>query len=122
LTSLAYFASLVKALRPRCYPIAANTNAGLTYVICQGFAYTRGKSDPERVELGTALVATGYAFAALTDNGQPVHLPYFIAEQDAKRAKVGLWAAPDVPQPTLLLLRASRRTAPARNGSLQGDR
>ncbi len=60
----------------------------------------------------TALIASGFAFAALQPDGKPVHLPYFVAELDAKRARAGLWAFADLPEPGPIILKALRTLSP----------
>ena len=66
-----------------------------------------------RIDLGTTLISIGYAFAALTPEGRPVHLPYLGAEFAAQRTKAGLWAFADVPDPGAIILRALRSAAAA---------
>ncbi len=72
-----------------------------------------GAGAGSRIDLGTALIATGFAFAALKPDGQPVHPPYFIAELVAQRAKAGLWDFADLPDPNAIILRALHRGVPA---------
>lgn len=100
--SLAMLAALIKDTRPDCVPIAQQPGLQ-TFVTC--FAALEGK----RVELGTMLITSGFAFAALKPDGSPVHLPYFVAEQVAKSGRRGLWAYSDVPHPSVALLRALRQ-------------
>lgn len=100
--SLAMLAALIKDTRPDCVPIAQQPGL-LTFVTC--FATLEGK----RVELGTMLITSGFAFAALKPDGSPVHLPYFVAEQVAKSGRRGLWAYSDVPHPSVALMRALRQ-------------
>lgn len=100
--SLAMLAALIKDTRPDCVPIAQQPGQQ-TFVTC--FATLEGK----RVELGTMLISSGFAFAALKPDGSPVHAPYFVAEQVAKSGRRGLWAYPDVPHPSVALLRALRQ-------------
>ena len=97
--SLAMLAALIKDTQPECVPIAQQSGLQ-TFVSC--FATLDGK----RVELGMMLITSGFAFAALKPNGSPVHPPYFVAEQVAKSGRRGLWAYPDVPHPSVALLRA----------------
>lgn len=99
--SLAMLAALIKDTRPDCVPIAQQPGLQ-TFVTC--FATLENK----RVELGTMLIASGFAFAALKSDGSPVHPPYFIAEQTAKSGRRGLWAYADLPHPNVALLRALR--------------
>jgi endonuclease YncB( thermonuclease family) len=68
------------------------------FVVC--YADTPTPQGLQRVELGTALIASGFAFVARTQEGRPVNFPYLVAEQEAKAARAGLWAFPDTPNPT----------------------
>lgn len=99
--SLAMLAALIKDTRPDCVPIAQQPGLQ-TFVTC--FATLEGK----RIELGTMLISSGFAFAALRPDGSPVHPPYFVAEQVAKAGKRGLWAYSELPHPSVALLRALR--------------
>jgi endonuclease YncB( thermonuclease family) len=56
------------------------------------------------LDLGTVLIAQGFAFAAFTDQAKPVYMPYLVAEMLAKKQKTGLWAAPEMPYPNAILL------------------
>lgn len=96
--SLAMLAALIKDTRPECIPIAQHPGVQ-TFVTC--FAALEGR----RVELGTMLITSGFAFAALKPDGSPVHPPYFVAEQVAKSNRRGLWAYSDVPHPGVAILR-----------------
>ncbi len=58
-------------------------------------------------EIETALIATGFGFAALKPDGRPVHAPYFVAQLVAQRARVGLWAFPDMPEPNAIIVEVS---------------
>jgi endonuclease YncB( thermonuclease family) len=71
-----------------------------------------GAGAGSHIDLGTALIATGFAFAALKPDGQPVHAPYFVAQLVAQRAKAGLWAFPDLPDPNAIILRALHEQTP----------
>jgi endonuclease YncB( thermonuclease family) len=102
--SLGMLAGLVKAWRPFCAAIATSRQDSTNFVVC--YADTPTPQGPQRVELGTALIASGFAFAALTQAGRPVSVPYLVAEQQAKAARAGLWAFPDTPNPNAVLLNA----------------
>lgn len=43
------------------------------------------------VDVGTALISSGSAFAALLPSGDPVNAAYLVAELAAKANKAGLW-------------------------------
>jgi len=98
--------------------LEAGTNS-IRHVACVATPKS-GRAAGLRIDLATALIAQGFAFAALQPDGKPVHMPYFVAELDAKRTKSGLWAFSDLPEPNAIILRALRRQAdvPARAGSM----
>ncbi|MCA0404747.1 MAG: thermonuclease family protein [Proteobacteria bacterium] len=104
---LAMLVGLVRDLKPMCTPVLESAHAGPVLVTCLAFPKT-GKAAGSRIDVGTALIASGFAFAALKPDGKPVHLPYFVAELDAKRAKSGLWAFPDLPEPNAIIFKAIR--------------
>lgn len=110
--SLRMLVGLVKTWDPQCSSVARSTGGNATFVVC--YAVTATSGGPQRVELGTALIASGFAFAALNANGGPVDLSYMVAEKAARASKAGLWSARDVPNPNTLLLKAIRslRSAP----------
>lgn len=93
--SLAVFAAYIKDTHPLCAPTAKTTD--VTYVMCIS---TVGD---QHIDLGTALITNGYAFAALNDAGMPFLPQYAVAEQSARNAKIGLWQFKDVQHPAILL-------------------
>ncbi len=101
--SLAMLIALTRDLRPQCYQAAAV--AETKFVFCIASPKT-GAAAGTRIDLGTALVSTGYAFASLRPDGKPVHAPYFVAQLVAQRSHAGLWAFQDVPEPNAIILRA----------------
>ena len=107
--SLAMLIALNRDLRPQCYQAAA---VGETkFVFCIASPKT-GAAAGTRIDLGTALVSTGYAFASLRPDGKPVHMPYFVAQLVAQRSHAGLWAFPDVPEPNAIILQALNAQRP----------
>ncbi len=114
-TSLAMLVSLVRDLRPMCYA-AANVDYGRTVLVFCFATMDQGNNKGSRVDLGTALISIGYAFASVTLTGSPIHAPYLIAERQAKNTKSGLWAFPDMPDPNAIILenyKASKPGSPA---------
>jgi endonuclease YncB( thermonuclease family) len=103
--SLAMLIALTRDLRPQCYDAAEQPESRTVFVFCVATRVT-GAGAGSHIDLGTALIATGFAFAALKPDGQPVHAPYFVAQLVAQRAKAGLWAFPDLPEPNAIILRA----------------
>ncbi len=97
--SMAVFAAFIKDTHPQCAPVVKV--GALTYVICFS---TVGTSS---IDLATALISKGYAFAALGANGLPINPSYAVAEEESKRRKDGLWRFPDVQHPAVLLSHAA---------------
>ena len=108
--SLAMLVALTRDLRPKCYDAAERPETKTVFVFCVA-TRVAGAGAGSRIDLGTALIATGFAFAALKPDGQPVHPPYFVAQLVAQRAKAGLWAFPDLPDPNAIILRALHEQA-----------
>ena len=108
--SLAMLAALIRDLRPQCYEAAEIPQPKTIFVFCVAIP-TQGAGKGSRIDLGTALIATGFAFAALRQDGRPVHAPYFAAERVAQRTRAGLWAFPDLPDPNPIIRRALREGA-----------
>jgi endonuclease YncB( thermonuclease family) len=106
---VAMLVAIVKDLKPLC-AISARA-ADLAYVVCVANVAVQGQ--PTRLDLGTALITAGYAFAALTPDGRPVHEPYAAAQAAARQARRGFHAFTDVPDPNAILLRALRPPTPA---------
>ena len=105
--SLVYLAALIRDTRPRCTAVARSGPPPLTYAVCAAHI---GQTT---LDLGTILVAQGFAFAAADATGRPVNLAYALAESDAKAHRRGLWASPDLPHPNAILARAARSGAGA---------
>ena len=113
--SLAMLVALVRDLRPQCSAAGQSPGSSTVFVFCIAQP-TAGAAAGSRIDLGTALIATGFAFAALQPDGQPVHAPYAVAEQVARKSRAGLWAFADLPNPNAIILRAldaRRASAPA---------
>lgn len=87
--SLAGLAALLRDGTASCIEIARSTWRGDPYA----FVSCTVRIDGGEVELGTALIASGFAFAALGPDGRPVHPPYAAAETVARESWEGLWAA-----------------------------
>lgn len=94
--SLAMLAALIQDLKPVCTPVA-QAGEKLRFVVCYG------SIGDNRVELGTALISSGFAFASLKPDGEPQHMPYYVAEAMAKEKGAGLWAFQDLPHPNIVL-------------------
>ena len=83
--SIAQFAALVQTSPASCQPLAA-ANDGAVFVVCGA------KVGEVTIDVGTALIASGYAFAAVAKSGAPVNPNYLITELVAKSARQGLWS------------------------------
>ena len=97
--SLAGLAGLLLDGRVACVEIARSTWRSIPYAFVSCTVHV-GERD---VELGTALIASGLAFAALRPDGRPVHPPYAAAEAVAREGKEGLWAATTFDHPAAAL-------------------
>ncbi len=106
---VAMLASMVRDLKPVCTVSARSGD--LAHIVC--FANVTVQGQATRLDLGTALITAGYAFAAINPDGRPVHEPYFVAQVAASQAKRGFHAFADTPDPNAILLRALRSQAPA---------
>lgn len=118
--SLAMLVALIRDLGPQCYEAVRLTAIRTAFVVCVAQPRS-GAGAGARIDLGTALIASGFAFAALGPDGNPVHQPYAAAEQVAERSRAGLWAFADLPNPNTAIrrarigsLRAAPSTGPAR--------
>ena len=111
--SLAMLAALIRDFSPRCTKAAAAPDGQTMAVFCIA-SPSRGAGTGARIDLGTAMIASGFAFAALTPEGQPVHPPYLVAQLVAARKNAGLWAFADMPEPNRILFKALRQSSPVR--------
>jgi endonuclease YncB( thermonuclease family) len=118
--SLAMLVSLVRDLRPMCYA-AANIDYGRTVLVFCFATMEQGRNKGSRLDLGTALISIGYAFASVTLDGRPVYSPYLIAETQAKNTKSGLWAFPDMPDPNAIILENYKPPNPAGTSPVAGS-
>ncbi len=101
--SIAVLAAFIKDTHPKCAPVTIIETT--RFVLCYA---TVGS---QRLDLSTALIMEGYAFAALDAGGFPVHAPYAVAEQQARARKAGLWQFSDVQHPALLLSKVAKKRA-----------
>lgn len=83
--SIASLAALFATQTVACQPIGAARDSA-TIVVC---AARIGEAN---VDVGTALIASGAAFAAIYPSSVPVVSAYLVAELSAKQRKEGLWA------------------------------
>jgi endonuclease YncB( thermonuclease family) len=95
--SIAVLAAYIKDTSPVCAPVALNGD--VTFVSC--FAIV----GQDRLDLGTLLIASGFAFASLNSQGEPYQMSYLVTEQTAKERRAGLWRFADVQHPAIILSR-----------------
>lgn len=95
--SLAHLAALIDSAAVTCQPIGYALDRAV-FVVCGA------QIDGETIDVGTALIATGYAFAATTAKGDAVNRSYLVAEINAKLKRTGLWSTM-FQHPVQLLLR-----------------
>lgn len=87
--SLAGLAGFLRGGTTTCTEIARSTWQGAPYAFVSCTLNLGGRD----VELGTALIGSGLAFAALGPDGRPVHPFYVAAESVAREEGEGLWTA-----------------------------
>ncbi|MBA4355867.1 MAG: succinoglycan biosynthesis protein exoi [Novosphingobium sp.] len=100
--SVAYLAALVHDAKPRCTAIAQAGAPPVIFTVCAAHVGSN------TLDLGTALITQGFAFAATDATGKPTKFEYAVAESEASKAKRGLWASPDLPHPSRILMNAAR--------------
>ena len=119
--SLAMLVALIRDLQPQCHQAAAQSSSRTLVIFCVATRHG-GAAAGSRIDLGTALIASGFGFASLTTDGRPVHSPYFVAQLVAARAKAGLWAYPDTPEPNAIILRSLRDVGSTGSPNLEAPR
>jgi len=103
--SMFMLASLMRDLRPLCYAVAQTRDGATQFVICSA-VLTRGGNAGKTLDVGTMLISSGFGFAALKPDGQPVNMGYAVAQNMAEEKRKGLWAFRDLPDPNAALLQA----------------
>ena len=102
--SISGLAGLMRDTAPQCVEIGRSEWRGMPYVFASCSMAIAGRN----VELGTALIASGLAFASLTPDGAPVHTPYLAAEAVAQEQKQGIWSSKAFVHPAQALLRLKK--------------
>ena len=103
--SMFMLASLMQDLKPLCYAVAQTRDGSTRFVICSA-VLTRGGNAGKTLDVGTMLISSGFGFAALKPDGQPVNMGYAVAQNMAEEKRKGLWAFNDLPDPNAALLQA----------------
>jgi endonuclease YncB( thermonuclease family) len=98
--SLAHLAALLSIAAVTCQPVGYAIDKA-TFVVCAA------DLDGNMIDVGTALISTGYAFAAMNTKGEAVSTNYLVAEINAKMEHDGLWAM-DFEHPVQLLLKQAQ--------------
>lgn len=101
--SLAVLSAFIADAKPICAPVA--TSEAVVHVVC----YATVGSD--LLDLGDLLITSGFAFAALKQDGRPYSAAYAVVEQTARKARAGLWGLGNVQHPAILLGRAAAETS-----------
>ncbi|WP_192799412.1 thermonuclease family protein [Brucella anthropi] len=99
--SLAHLAAIFSSSPVTCQPIGFAQDEAV-FVVCG--ADMKG----ETVDLGTALISTGNAFAATDAKGNAVVPSYLVAEISAKMNTTGLWSG-QFQHPKEVLLKSTRQ-------------
>lgn len=94
--SLRMLAGLMATLKVSCTPIE-RAPTGAVVVVCAG------QSRDKPVDLGAAMIVSGYAFSAELPSGAPVNVGYFASEIRAQTDKAGLWGARSFTHPVKAL-------------------
>ena len=110
--SLGILVSLIRDLKPLCRTAAEDVPLRTRHVFCMA-VMREGTAAGTRIDLGTALITQGFGFAARRADGSIVHPAYGVAEDQARRQKAGLWAFPDLPNPTAIIAQTMQGRAPA---------
>jgi endonuclease YncB( thermonuclease family) len=83
--SIASLAALFSTGSIGCQPVG-RAKDDATFVVCAA------QLDNTTVDVGTALVSSGAAFAAVFPSGAPVSAAYAVAESSAREKANGLWS------------------------------
>jgi endonuclease YncB( thermonuclease family) len=94
--SMASLAALFLTGTISCQPVGTAKDLA-SFVVCAA------NIDGQPIDVGTALISSGVAFAATFPSGNPVSTPYVVAEMTAKANRSGLWAG-QFQHPVRLLL------------------
>lgn len=95
--SMAFLANFMKTSPTKCQGVIQTKQPPQYHVICKS---TVGTAE---VDLGTALILKGFAFAMNDASNSPVNIQYYIAEQEAKSKKAGLWGFKNFPHPNSII-------------------
>ncbi|RWG41486.1 MAG: thermonuclease family protein [Mesorhizobium sp.] len=101
--SLAQLGGLFQTATVTCQPIGRARDNAI-------FAVCAAEIDGSTIDVGTAMISSGFAFAATYPDGNAVNISYVVAELTAKGAGEGLWAY-RFPHPVQALLRTSQPAA-----------
>ena len=109
--SMFMLASLMQDLRPLCYAVAQTRDGATQFVVCTA-ALTKGNNAGKSLDIGTVLISSGFGFAALKPDGQPVNMGYAVSQNMAEEKRKGLWAFSDLPDPNAAILQALPQQQP----------
>lgn len=91
--------ALIRDAKPVCTSIK-EIDQNNAVAVCQT---TTGR---QRYDLATYMIAQGWGFAAVDNAGHLIVPGYRVAEENARSARAGLWAYPDMPHPVSVLTQA----------------
>ena len=103
--SMFMLASVMQDLKPLCYAVAQTPDGSIQFVVCSA-VLTKGQNAGKALDIGTVLISSGFGFAALKPDGQPVNVGYAVSQNMAEEKRKGLWAFSDLPDPNAALLQA----------------
>lgn len=106
--SMMMLIKLVQQWHPVCYPVYHNADNTTQFVICS--ARVAQNNSTTVVDLGTALISSGFSFASLNANAHPVNPAYLVSQMMAKKQQRGLWASPNLPDPNEAIMQNLRKS------------
>ncbi|SJM33648.1 putative Succinoglycan biosynthesis protein [Mesorhizobium delmotii] len=101
--SLAQLGGLFQTAAVTCQPIGRARDDAI-FTVCAA------EIEGSTIDVGTAMISSGFAFAATYADGNAVNVSYVVAELTAKGSGEGLWAF-KFPHPVQALLRSSQPAA-----------
>jgi endonuclease YncB( thermonuclease family) len=108
--SLVVLAAMIKDLTPFCSTVTEDVAQRIRFVVCMS-TIRSGAAKGKAIDLGTAIITQGYAMAAMKADGSLVHPAYGVAEDQARRQKLGLWQFA-FPNPNAIIAQTLRGQLP----------
>jgi endonuclease YncB( thermonuclease family) len=98
--SMLFLANFLKNAPTSCQGLGTTQAPAQYLVVC------KSQIGRQTVDLGTALIVKGFAFASVDSANQPITYQYAVAEEEARTHKSGLWAFQKFPHPNSLMREA----------------